>query len=213
MAFSFNGSTHVSGTFSAVTAYPITVYCRAQSTNTTTAYCAFESGSVGADDDMHGLWFRGDTVGDPLQFRRTGPSGAGVGINSVAAYSANTWVDMGGVAAAANDGRMYANAVKSTSATSVNFVNGNVVFGGHFGLNVVSDRLNGLLCSCAIWDVALTDDEMTSLFRGFSPRRIRPQSLKLFAPMVRQFLDIRGGIGLTLTGTSTVAVHPRSYGM
>jgi hypothetical protein len=207
-----NGSSYISGPFTAVTAYPFSIWCRAQTQSSTEDDCAFEMGGMAASDDMHGLWFRGDMVGDPMQLRRTGPVG-GVGVNSVAGYAINTWCHLGGVAAADADGRLYANNVKSTSTTSVTFANGNVVIGAHFSLGAGASYLSGQVSHCAVWDVALTDDEFTSLFRGFSPRRIRPQNLKFYAPLVRQNIDIRGGISLTPNGSPTSADHPRSYGL
>ena len=59
-----------------------------------------------------------------------------------------------------------------------------------------------------IWNVALTAAEIASLAKGFSPRLIRPQSLAFYAPLIRETLDIRGGLTLTDSG-STVADHPR----
>lgn len=212
MSASFNGSTHIQGAFSGVTAYPLSMYVRGQSTTTAAEQHAFLMGSVGTDDDVHTLAFRGDVASDPMQWRRSGPVGA-VGVNSVAGFTANTWADLCGVDASATDARFYANNVKATNSTNVTFANGNVIIGGFMALNSISGRLNGLAACCAIWDATLTDDDVASLYKGFSPRRVRPQNLKFYAPLVRQFLDVRGGISLSVTGTSAVGVHPRSYGI
>lgn len=71
--------------------------------------------------------------------------------------------------------------------------------------------MNGLLAECAIWSVALTDDEINSLAKGFKPSRIRPQSLVFYAPLVRAAIDVRQGLALTPVNSPTVADHPRVY--
>lgn len=207
-----NTSSYFTKAFTAVTGYPFSIYCRAQTVQNTADDCVFEMGGIAASDDMHSLFFRGDMAGDPIQLRRTGPVG-GVGVNSVAGYTINTWCDMGGVAASETDGRLYANNVLSTNASSVTFANGNIVIGAHFALSAGSSYLSGQVANCAIWDVALTDDEFTSLFRGFSPRRIRPQALKFYAPLVRNHTEMCGGGNVTQAGSPTASAHPRTYGL
>lgn len=67
------------------------------------------------------------------------------------------------------------------------------------------------LAETAIWSVDLTADEITSLSKGFSPRRIRPQSLVFYAPLLRDLTDIKGALTLTNNNSATVADHPRVY--
>lgn len=71
--------------------------------------------------------------------------------------------------------------------------------------------MDGDISEAAIWSVALTDAEVNSLGKGFSPRRIRPQSLIFYAPMIRTLQDIKNGITLTNNNSATVANHPRVY--
>lgn len=210
---SSNSSAYLRCSFVAIATYPFTIYCRAQTEQNTAAQPAFYFGLISADDDSHTLYFRGDVAGDPIGFRCTGPSFAGANVNSVAGYSVNTWVDICGVAASASDRRLYANNVKSTSTATVGFQGGELAIGAYGTVTAITEYLSGRVSNCAVWDVALTDDEVTSLYRGFSPRRIRPQSLKFYAPLVRDFNDIRGGVTLTQSGSLSVAEHPRTYGL
>lgn len=71
------------------------------------------------------------------------------------------------------------------------------------------ERFNGDLAQVAIYDAALSENELKALSNGFSPRTIRPQSLRFFAPLVRELIDYKGAT-LTNTGT-TVSVHPKAY--
>jgi len=74
-----------------------------------------------------------------------------------------------------------------------------------------TNHFNGDLADIAVWDVALTDDEIVSLAKGFKPYRIRPQSLRTYVPLIRNIQDIRGVVSLTATNGPTVANHPRVY--
>ena len=70
--------------------------------------------------------------------------------------------------------------------------------------------LDGRLAELAVWNVALTADEIASLAKGFRPHRIRPQSLVFCIPLVRTNQEIRNATSGTTTGTA-VADHPRVY--
>ena len=64
----------------------------------------------------------------------------------------------------------------------------------------------------AVWGVALTADEVASLAKGFSPKRIRPQSLVFYVPATRALADyFRNGLALTTVGSPTVTDNPRIY--
>lgn len=73
-----------------------------------------------------------------------------------------------------------------------------------------ANRLQVRTAEFAVWDVALTAAEATSLYRGFSPMLVRPASLTAYVPMVNGAgaADRVLGGAFTLTGTSN-ASHPR----
>jgi hypothetical protein len=70
--------------------------------------------------------------------------------------------------------------------------------------------MQGLIAEVGIWNVALTDDEVLALAKGFTPDQIRPQSLIAYLPLVRTNQDIKGN-AWTTAGTLTAADHPRIY--
>jgi hypothetical protein len=75
-----------------------------------------------------------------------------------------------------------------------------------------SQSLNGDLAEVAIWDTNLNTDEINALSKGFKPFRIRPQSLWLYVPFIRDVHDLRAARTLTLTGNALTTVsHPRVY--
>jgi hypothetical protein len=41
--------------------------------------------------------------------------------------------------------------------------------------------------------------------------RVRPQNLKFYAPLIRNLVDIKGGLTITNNNTATVSEHTRVY--
>lgn len=68
---------------------------------------------------------------------------------------------------------------------------------------------NGTICEVALWNVALTTGEMLALGNGFSPLLVRPQSLLIYWPLIRDIVALAGG-AVTSSGT-TVADHAPMY--
>ena len=68
---------------------------------------------------------------------------------------------------------------------------------------------NGNIAEVAIYNRTLTAAEVASLADGMTPDKVSPQGLVLYAPLVRDLIDLKGN---TLTNFSTtVANHPRVY--
>jgi hypothetical protein len=70
---------------------------------------------------------------------------------------------------------------------------------------------DGLMAEVGIWDVALTAAEIASLAAGVTCDKVRPQSLRFYAPLIRDLQDVRDGLTITNTNSATVADHPRVY--
>ena len=171
--------------------------------------------NMGIGSNYH-LGFRGDIAGDPVVMRRI-PDGGGGGSNSPqsAAYSINTETRIAFVANAADDVALYVNGAKTTSTVSVGFPSAAnyTSIGAFYGGGSISARCGGRVQQAAMCDLAaLTDDEVNSFMVGFSPRRIRPQSLKLYAPCLRLAYSITSGTVISLSNV-TQADQMRTYGM
>ncbi len=90
-----------------------------------------------------------------------------------------------------------------TQSTAISYPSANSTIGG----NGVFDLLSGNIAELAVWGAALTADEVVSLAKAFSPALIRPASLLMYAPLVRDIVDIKGN---TLANvSSTVSDHIR----
>jgi hypothetical protein len=217
VSFAFNGtSQYLTKTVSNAPAdWPVTLFVRALSNSlaTTTVALSF----VQLSSPLNGLLLGiSGTAGLRFFFNRFGPSQVSSG-DAVT----GTWYGMGarGVADAtfsvAYDGTIVSGSGSQAYATAqpplVFAVGARVVVGSQL-------YLNGNCASAAMWTAELTDGEMASLAAGFSPRRIRPQSLFIYAPLVREpVITAYKGLGtpgsLTLVGTPSAANHPRTYGM
>lgn len=70
---------------------------------------------------------------------------------------------------------------------------------------------NNDIAEVGVWNVALTAAEIASLADGMTCDKVRPQSLVFYAPLVRDLVDVKGGLTITNNNTATVANHPRVY--
>ncbi len=69
----------------------------------------------------------------------------------------------------------------------------------------------GAHAEVAMWNVALTAAEHAAFGKGFTADKIRPQSLVFYAPLVRDLIDVKGGLVITNNNGATVSEHPRVY--
>lgn len=213
MARSFNGSSDYLAIASALgfTVPPMTFFARVKPSALTASMSPICS-SGGDSTSFFMLRLAGDQANDPVQSQAnqqgvaTGTASTGAGLNTTdwhapaATFTSSTRRDA--YLTAANTGSNTTAAVPTTPnrldvARALGAVSPLYYFAG-------------LMADVAAWNVVLTDAELESLRKGFSPRRIRPQSLKLFLPMVRDTND-RKGNAWTVVGGS-VANHPRVYG-
>jgi hypothetical protein len=159
------------------------------------------------------LTLAGDAVGDPVRFACA--SGGGVdNADTSSGFSLNTWTHACGVAASATDRRVFINGGSKVSNLNSRTPSGVNRFsiGRNGDLSANQRYFGGMLAEAGIWNVALTDDEVVSLARGFSPLLIRPQSLVAYWPLLGNTspeVDLRTNkYNLTVTG-ATKADHPR----
>lgn len=163
-------------------------------------------------------YFRGDLGGDPVAIRRI--KEFGVGSNTPASsggYSINTPYAITTVCTSATDCSVWLGTTETNSAVSVAFptITPDRMGCGHLvEVFSVDNGMVGVGQQFAFWDVALSDDEVISLAKGFSPRRVRPQSLKFYWPALRSLKEWKSGSDMSVQGTeASVADHLRTYGM
>lgn len=161
------------------------------------------------DEEGFNICFRGDVGGDPIQMRAN--AGAFT-LNSSSSFSASSFQACGIAARNASGADVYLNGTKTHSATTVSANILRAVL--QLGANVGVQFMNGDIFGAAVWSTDLSDAEFASLAKGFPARRIRPQSLISYIPLVRTVFDVKAERSYATSGSGgAVAVHGRSYGI
>jgi len=148
-----------------------------------------------------------------------------------AGWSTNSWVHAAGVFESSTNRVAYLNGgFTGSNITLVNIPEQISTFG--VNLNVATSSGIGTghdaagqvvrMAEAAIWDAALTTDEILALSKGAKPKTVRPDSLIFYSPLVRGntskdsiVLEETGNCPLTVTYTGTpisYTDHTRRYG-
>ena len=132
---------------------------------------------------------------------------------TTADYSANTWHHGCAVFAATNSRAAYLDGGnKGTDATLIDTITPDRTSIGRCGDSTPGGYFSGSIAWPAIWNVALTDDEVAQLALGVCPLLIRPQNLVAFWPLGGLYgqkdTDPVGGLHMTAYNTPTWAEHP-----
>jgi hypothetical protein len=213
MAYSFNGTDqYLTANPTPVQNEPFTLVGRFITSDTTT--------------DRYPLNLTNTTNTDAFFVRHDGrsPSAAGAGkltgsyaeATATVSRTANAYFSMGHVAISNSSRKVF---FKQGGATVTNSNNTNINDSAQtlliaIGVIARATPVNywpGDIAEVALWSTDLTDLEVESYLIGFSPRRIRPQSLVFYAPMIRNLQDLRGALTITNNKSATVAAHPRVY--
>jgi hypothetical protein len=213
MAYDFNGSTQYLGISSAVsTVVPVTMACWFNTRNNSLAQNLISINSSTSDNRLV-LQCRGDVANDPIRVQVNGNGSTNT--DTTTGYSTNVWTHACGVFSAANNRSAYINGGSSATNTfslSPSGLNQTSIASQRF--QAFPDGISffdGLIAEVGIWNVALTTSEILSLSKGITCDNVRPQSLVFYAPLVRNLVDLKGGLTITNNNTATTAAHPRVY--
>jgi hypothetical protein len=209
MAYAFvpASSQHISGTLASGFAFPLTLSALFRSTDIAAVRTVISIAET-ATNARFVAFADGASGGDPIQFATNINNPA----FSTTGFSNGIWDMCAGIARGLTDKSAYINGgnrgndTTANPTATLNTVGIGARFNSSFGVFFQGD-----IAEAAIWNVDLTDAEIASLGKGFKPLRIRPQSLRFYAPIVRNIQDLRGAITLTNNGSATVANHPRVY--
>ncbi len=120
------------------------------------------------------------------------------------------------VSVTTNSATFYVDGISAGTDTSVSMANNNPTkssFGAidASGSNSWQQHFAGELADAGVWLGTLNAAEITSLSKGMTCDKIRPQNLVFYAPLVRNLIDAKGGLTITNNNGATVATHPRVY--
>jgi hypothetical protein len=213
MAYNFNGSSQRLSTASTpVTAVPLTLACwfNPDRISANEVLLTVINASTG---DRFALLPLGNVAGDPLRANVLA-GGSQVSADSTIGFSASSWQHAAGVFTSnasrtvyLNGGNSATNTIPWPAPSGVDAIRvASRPSGGVEGL-----FFDGQIAEVGIWNAALTQPEIASLAKGMTCDKVRPQSLVLYAPLVRDLQDVKGGLTITNNNTATVANHPRVY--
>jgi len=213
MAGAFDGASHLEAASAVVSAAPFTMNCWFN----VTALAANQSMvSVSDASAVNHYWFTavaGNIGGDPVRASAAAGGGAAAADTS-AAPGAGAWHMATYVETAANDRDSYLDGGNvGSDATNLAPTNVDVTTIGAW--TIVGTQFNlftGSIGEVAIWDVALTTDELAQLAAGFSALFIRPGDLVVYHPIWGGNLTVPM-IGPTFVnnGVTDAADHPAIY--
>lgn len=212
MAYNFvrASSQFISSSFSGIPVYPVTFSVWAYATNdAATTAMSVVRWMQGATTQGFAIVFAGQAVNDPIRgtlVTATTPSS----ISQVSpGFVINTWHHVCFVCASSTSRTVYKDGVAGNIATTNDTPTSltRLLIGSNGG----ADLFDGYISDIAIWSTDLNTSEISSLAKGFSAKRIRPQSLEYYAPLVRNLYEYNSSITLTNNNTATVTNHNRIY--
>jgi len=189
-----------------VSAEPLTMACWFYSVSATDAQTLM---SINEEAINRGwvLFAQGAVAGDPVRLFAWGDTSS-QGIDTSSGYSVNTWHHACGVCTANDDRKVYIDGGNSsTGNTNIgDFTAENTTIGARYtnGPSVLLP-MDGRVAEAAIWNVAMSDDEVAALAAGASPLTIRTQNLVAYWPLWRdEDQDYVGGYNMTAINTPSI---------
>lgn len=168
---------------SPVTAAPFTMAAWMRSNDLTMNQIVMNIQDADVNDDYWRMAAMGAVTNDPIQMRveDAPPPGADSASTSPSGYSANVWHHVCVVEASASDRRVYIDGggkgTDTASATPTGITK--LTVGGRFNAGYMSGNIG----HAALWNAALTDQEIASLANRVSPLRLRRGSLVGYWPI------------------------------
>lgn len=206
--FASASAEYLTVTSAPVTGYPLSMACWFYPTEGTVYKGLVMLRQLGDDSDSHQIAIINTTA---LIIAKSA-AGTSNAASTTAASVTDTWQHAAGVFASATSRAAYLNGGnKGTSATSrVPAVLGETFIGR--GSSGGAFYMEGMIAEVGIWNVALTDADVASLAKGYSPLLIRPEGLVTYVPLIRDNdKDLIGGLSFSVNGTPEVSTHTRVF--
>lgn len=203
-----------SASVTGISSAPLSVACWFNPANLThNANLVVVSNNSGSD--YFALIFDGANAngfGDNVGLFEVSVSGTGDAVTATGG-AAGTFMHLCGVTASSATRVCYLNGVAGAANVDTKTPSGltHVDIGGlRIGASTFSP-INGSVAEVAMWDAALTSEEVASLAKGFSPRLIRSANLQRYWRLIGRGTETCevSGLALTVNGTMAQAAHAR----
>lgn len=216
MARSYNGSSEYTwiANVNGLGTQPFTFACRMNpaTLSPATGGCLTDSSALetGGATDSFGMFFFGATAGDPVACQALDAGVAsGTAQSGASGFSAGSWYEVIASFISSTSRAVYGTGgISGTNSTSVTPT---VNAGIHLGKRSEGLFFNGSICDVGGWTIELSASDRASYMAGFPARRIRPQSLAIYLPLVRAVQLLKGS-GTVTDSSGSVTVHSRMYG-
>lgn len=199
-------SRYLSHAAAVLSATPFTMACWAMPTSSTGAIRALMSVNTSGSSDN--VWLLAIDASDNVIARaRTTTQTSSVTAGTV---TNNAWNFCAAIYTSGTSRNAVLGATIATTDTVSKSPSG--VNQTYIGRNAnTANYMNGNIAEAAIWNVALTQNEITMLSKGVNPLNIRPASIVAYWPLIGRAspeLDPVGGFNMTLNGSPPQAAHP-----
>lgn len=184
MAILFNGTTQYIQSSYTPPSLPITMSCWFYVDPTIGAAC--NAWGIGASGSADGYVIQLRSSASPFAIRAISIAGA-VNRNAQSTTTVNTgeWHHATAVFVSSTERYVYLDGSgKGSDTNSSSPAAQNQFRAAATPWQTAGTFLKGALADIALWSVQLTDDEVTSLGKGFSPLLIRPSALEIYGPLV-----------------------------
>lgn len=158
--------------------------------------------------------FRINVTGTTMLAQRVDDTGAAsTSASTTVANTVGTWYHAAGVfLGSGSNVTGYINGAAGTPATNTGSTLSTLdrlVIGTRFSAGSPGLYFDGDIAEVGVWNAALNADEIAGLAKGFACRFARPSALVWYSRLIRNAMDIRGGLVITNNGTATASPHPR----
>ena len=193
---------------------PLTIAVWARPALITQQICAVGLGASTNAVERIELGFFGAIASDPVISYSVSSAGTFAGPSS-GAFVASTWQLAVAIHESSTLRKLRFGGAWFTNTTAVTLQGLDIVYVGTRKNTTLGNYWDGQLAEAAVWTVALTPDEVTSLESGAAPYLIRPQSLLFYAPMTGREtateINIVGPIIGMSNSPPASTEHPRIY--
>jgi hypothetical protein len=205
-----NGTDYIQGTASLFT-YPFTInfwfYPTLSASGTLQMFVLHNT----TDAQRHVIQINTTTTRLQYNAFTTANALATAGIN----YTNNAWNMATAVGTSATSRTIYVNGGGSATNTTSRAITTPTrwLVGANYG-GSIAPSYEGRICEIGIWNDALSTADIASLYTGQKASSIKPQNLKVYAPLIRDIKDEReatSSISSTISDT-TIEAHIRRYG-
>lgn len=216
MSSSFTGSntSYIRCASTPITAAPLTMACWFYSTNNSAAQIMM-SICESADSDRFHLAALGNAAGKNISCFIEANGSSDNTCQTLTGYTVNKWHHAAAVYSSSTSRSVFIDGGSKDTGNNTSYVPqgiNEILIGARRSNGSIGAAFFGLIAEVGIWNVALTDDEVLSLSKGFTPSLIRPQNLRFYNRLIRnQNMDLAQGRTLILSNVS-VGDHPRIYG-